>query len=165
MSTGSIPMSSCSTLQLQEDGTALASFRHKIDQPNGNSMLYGDGTLGSVASATAEGTWSITFMDDTNVLLRSPDGTESAIEFPQSSVASFDTSIMGVYLGSQNNQTAYIGRSVTYSNFTLTVGGRGRCETTVSKPVTSSRFSIPMSGSARLPSMPHTSSPMNEQSG
>ena len=47
-------------LQNNADGSAYASFRHKIDQPNGNAMIYGDGTLGAtsrheVVSATHSG--------------------------------------------------------------------------------------------------------------
>ena len=50
------------------------------------------------------------------------DGTVTNLEFPQSSVAAFDASAMGVYFGSQNNQIAYIGKSVTYSNVKVLVG-------------------------------------------
>ncbi len=109
-------------IQLQEDGVVLGSFRHKVNQANGNSMLYSDGSLGGVTSTTAVGTWSITFSNDTEIQLTSPDGTVADLVFPESSVPFFDSSFMGVYLGSQNNQIAYIGQSVTYSNMTVSVG-------------------------------------------
>lgn len=66
-------------MQVQGDGTYNATFRYKIDLPNANSFMYGDGALGSVASSTAAGGWGITFNDDKNITISSPEATTDVV--------------------------------------------------------------------------------------
>ena len=38
------------------DGTAYGAFRYKTNQPSGNSMIFGNGTIATIGSASALGT-------------------------------------------------------------------------------------------------------------
>lgn len=73
-------------LQIQNlpDGSAAGRFMWKTNDANANDMLWGPiGTLGTVHDTNGViGTWTITFMNDTNVTLTSPSGVSSNFFFP-----------------------------------------------------------------------------------
>ena len=108
-------------LQNNADGSAYASFRHKTDQPNGNAMIYGAGTLGGIGNPTALGTWSLT-MKDTSATLTTPSGSSTNFTLPAGTVARFAGPLYA-YFGVQPNSTANIGRSATFSRIQITGAG------------------------------------------
>lgn len=109
-----------------------ASFRYKAGEPNGNSMLYGgspytnapgtgstnfgSGNLGALNSSSVLGTWSVTFANDTNIMVTAPDGTSTNFTMPENDALTFsDATGFSFLLGSQPNSTAAIGQRVVYS--------------------------------------------------
>ena len=100
-------------------GTAYASFRYKTNLPNGNSMIYGAGTLGGVGSPTPNGTWSLTFSGNTAITLTSPSGATTSLELPADAAALF-ADPLHVYVGAQPNQLGNIGQSVTVTRVQIT---------------------------------------------
>lgn len=101
------------------DGTGYASFRYKTNLPNGNSMAYGEGTLGSVGAPSPNGTWSITFNGDTAVTLTGPGGESTSFALPAEAAALFADPLY-VYVGCQPNQIANIGQAVTVKKVEIT---------------------------------------------
>lgn len=101
------------------DGAGFASFRYKTNEPNGNTMIYGAGTLGSVGAPTPNGTWTITFNNDTDVTLTAPGGATTSFSLSAEAAAKFADPLY-VYVGCQPNQVANIGQSVTVKRFQIT---------------------------------------------
>ncbi len=108
------------------DGTGYASLRYKTNLPNGNSMVYNAnpesgpvGTIASVGSPSPNGTWSITFNNDTDVTLAAPGGATATASLPAEAVALFSGS-MHVYAGIQPNRLENIGQSVTFKRLEIT---------------------------------------------
>ena len=101
------------------DGTAYGAFRYKINQPQGNSMVYGSGTLGVAGSSTILGTWSLNFSQNTNVTVTSPDGTTLQTNIPPDAAALF-ADPLNVYFGAQPNSPANFGQSVVLSSVSIT---------------------------------------------
>ena len=116
---------------------AVAQFRYKANEPNGNSMIYGNapytnapgsgsantgsGTLGSVHSPSALGTWSITFNNDTSITMTAPGGNTSTFTMASADAALFsDAGNFTFLLGSQANSSAALGQRVVYSNVSIT---------------------------------------------
>jgi hypothetical protein len=104
------------------NGTANGVFRYKTNQPNGNAMVYGVGTLGSVASSTVLGTWSLTFNQDTNVTVRAPDGNTFVTNIPPDAANLF-VEPLSVVFGGQPNNPANVGQVVVLSNASITNEG------------------------------------------
>lgn len=100
------------------DGAGFASFRYKTNLPNGNSMIYAEGTLGTVGSPTPNGTWTVTFHNDTDVTLTAPGGATSSFSLPADAATLFADPLY-VYVGCQPNQIANIGQSVTVKQFQI----------------------------------------------
>ena len=109
----------------QADGVAVAQFRYKTNQPGGNSMLYGAGALGSVSSTNGVlGTWSMTFVDNTNIILTAPTGATNMVTLPDDqAVQSLFVDPIIAYFGEQPNNTADIGQKVVLSNVKITGTG------------------------------------------
>lgn len=101
------------------DGTAYASFRYKTNQPSGNSMIYGAGTLGGIGSPTPNGTWSVTFTGNTAITLTAPNGATTSLEMPAEAAAMF-ADPLHVYVGAQPNQLSNIGQSVSVTHVQVT---------------------------------------------
>jgi hypothetical protein len=100
------------------DGSAYASFRYKTNQPSGNSMYFGNGTLATVGSTSPRGTWSLRFNSDTAVSLTSPSGETADFTLPAESAALFNGPL-SVYFGVQPNAIANIGQSATFSRLQI----------------------------------------------
>jgi len=101
------------------DGSAYAAFRYKTNQPNGNAMVYGPGTLGTVGSSNILGTWSMTFLQNTNITIKSPDGEVLQTNIPADAAALF-ADPLNVYFGAQPNSAASFGQSVVLSSVSIT---------------------------------------------
>ena len=101
------------------NGTAYGAFRYKTNQPAGNSMVYGAGTLGVVGSSNIVGTWSISFSQDTNITVTSSDGEVFRTNITQDAAALF-ADPLNVYFGAQPNSPANFGQSVVLSSASIT---------------------------------------------
>jgi hypothetical protein len=105
----------------KQDGSAEARFMYKINDPNDNTMLWNTqpggvyGTNGYPAGTLAVltdpngivGTWSLSFLHDTNITLTSPTGLTTDFSFPNVAVITngFATNVCALFgvqpLGSQ----------------------------------------------------------------
>jgi hypothetical protein len=108
-------------IQSRADGTAAAAFRYKVNEPNGNTFLYGAGTLGQVTNPTPVGTWSLTFSQNTNATVTSPNGNMATFTLPDSAAALF-TDPLTLYVGAQPNAAANIGQLAVLGRFQLKRG-------------------------------------------
>lgn len=103
---------------------AQCTFRYKVDEPNGNTMLFNAGTLGTHTAESIIGSWSISFENNTEITITAPDETSSTFSMPLADAEKFEPgSFMSAYFGIQPNQLANIGQSATISEITIIDGG------------------------------------------
>lgn len=96
-------------MRVLDDGAFSATFRYKIDMPDSNSFMFGgEGELGSVTSSTAVGSWGLTFNDDKNITIFSPEASADLV-LPDAAVAKFNDALT-VYFGCQPNATERVGQ-------------------------------------------------------
>jgi hypothetical protein len=109
-------------LESTATGGAQWVFRYKTNEPNGNTMVYGSGTLASIQSPTALGTWTVTFNEDTNVTMTTPEGTSTNFNIPDSTGATTALFANGVviYYGVQANNAAAVSDHIVASDFSVT---------------------------------------------
>lgn len=107
-------------------GGGFASFRYKTNLPNGNTMIYNAnpasgpaGTIASIGSPSPNGTWSITFNNNTDVTLTAPNGSVTNFSLPAEAAAKF-AEPLHVYAGIQPNQLGNIGQSLTLKRIQIT---------------------------------------------
>lgn len=119
------------------DGSAIGSFHYKTNSPGSNgpatldgttTMYFNDsptngpvGALGSVTSATALGTWSLSFSQDSNITMTAPDGASTAVAMPADDAALFAGDLT-VYYGISPGNTANIGQTVVLNSAKITLG-------------------------------------------
>jgi hypothetical protein len=96
---------------------AYAAFRYKTDEPNGNTMIYGAGTLATIGSSTIKGTWSLTFANNTDVTITTPDGSKTNFTFDAS--AAFANPLYA-YFGIQPNKPENINQAAVFSRIQIT---------------------------------------------
>ena len=101
------------------DGTAYAAFRYKTNQPNGNTMLYNEGTLAVVSSSSPIGTWNLTFNPGGDITLTSPSGGMTNFAMPPEAVALFAGPAYA-YIGVQPNQLANRGQAALLDRIQIT---------------------------------------------
>jgi hypothetical protein len=108
------------------DGTGYASLRYKTNLPNGNTMVYNAnpesgpvGTIASVGSTTPNGTWSLTFSNNTDVTITSPSGATASATLPAEAAALF-AGDLHIYAGIQPNNLNNIGQSLTFKRLQVT---------------------------------------------
>ncbi|HVU27453.1 MAG TPA: hypothetical protein VHG71_06915 [Verrucomicrobiae bacterium] len=106
------------------DGTATGSFQYKTNQPDGNSQ-FGNNTLATLTAPSPLGTWSITFVNDTNVTLSyvplsGIGGLSTNANFPdETTVQTYFANPLTVFMGNQQNSDANLGQASTYSEFNI----------------------------------------------
>ena len=108
-------------IQNRADGTAAAAFRYKVNETNGNSFLYGAGTLGAVTNPTPAGTWTLTFTQNANATVTAPGGNTATFVLPSAAAALFADPLT-VYVGAQANAAANVGQTAVLSRFRLARG-------------------------------------------
>jgi len=98
---------------------ASVNFRYKTNQPNGNSMVYGSGTLASLGTNTAIGTWTLTFNNNTNVTMTVPGGasTNFNIPDPTGSTAALFSNGVDLYFGVQAGNAGGVNDHIVASEF------------------------------------------------
>jgi hypothetical protein len=106
-------------IQNNAQGGAYASFRYKVNEPNGNSMIYGSGTIAGIGAPSVLGTWNLTFNPSGEITLTTPSGTSTNFMMPPDDVNLFAGPAYA-YFGNQPNQTANIGQSALFGRFQIT---------------------------------------------
>jgi hypothetical protein len=106
-------------IQNQANGNAYASFRYKTNLPNGNSMIYGSGTIAGIGAPSIRGTWNLTFDPSGGISLTAPNGANTNFTMPPDAVTLFGGSTYA-YFGVQPNQLANIGQSATFARLRVT---------------------------------------------
>lgn len=109
-------------VQQNADGTGVAYFRYKINEPNQNTNVFTTppylgpgpahaGTLLGLSAPTVLGTWSLTFNQDTNVTLAGPGGASTNFSILTETAQAFVAPI-NVLFGAQPNSPANFGQAV-----------------------------------------------------
>jgi hypothetical protein len=103
-------------VQDNADGSATATFGWKTNVPASTPV-----TVTTLTSASgAVGTWSLTFLNDTNLTVKGPGGLSTNINLPSEDVAQQFAGQVAVYFGSLNyGSTNNAGMGVTYSEFSI----------------------------------------------
>lgn len=111
---------------------AQARFLHKVNEPNGNGMLYRNpntnglpvGVLGQLQAPTMLGTWSVTFHNSTNLTLTAPNASTLDLVIPPENAPFFEpvTSGVSAQFGIMPNDGARVGQSATLSGIKITKG-------------------------------------------
>jgi hypothetical protein len=98
------------------------NFRYKTNEPNGNSFVYGAGTLASIGTNTAIGTWTVTFNNNTNVTMTIPGGASTNFNLPDSTGATSALFASGVdlYFGAQAGNAGGVNDHIVASDFSVT---------------------------------------------
>ena len=98
------------------------NFRYKTNEPNGNSFVYGVGTLASIGTNTAIGTWTVTFNNNTNVTMTIPGGasTNFSIPDPTGATSALFASGVELYFGDQAGNAGAVNDHIVASDFNVT---------------------------------------------
>ena len=91
-------------LDLQGNGSANCAFRWKTNTLSDNGTFY-TSPLAQIANPTALGTWSLTFVNDTNVTMRTPSGSSTNFSIDPNLGELFPNPIY-VYFGIMPDATA-----------------------------------------------------------
>ena len=116
----------CIFLQIanNSDGSASARLMWKTNDPGANDMIWGpNGTLGTVHEPAGPlGTWSLSFVNDTNGTLTSPSGlsTNFVIPDPDTLQAVFPQGAVVAYFGAMPNATANPGQGIVITEIKIT---------------------------------------------
>jgi hypothetical protein len=114
-------------------GTANFNFRLKTNEASGNSMLFNTTSptdtvnnpngwpiepIATLAAPSgAEGTWSVTIANNTNITVSGPGGVSTNFSITAAQAALFADPVSLILGGQPNNTNAY-GRGVVYGSFT-----------------------------------------------
>jgi hypothetical protein len=110
-------------LESTATGATSWMFRYKTNEINGNTMIYGTGTLATIGSPTALGTWTVTFLNNTNVTMTTPGGSSTNFNIPDDATgdtASLFASGVKLYYGVQANNASAISDYLVASEFKVT---------------------------------------------
>ncbi len=110
----------CIFLQIQNnaDGSASARFMYKTNDANANDQLWGPNGVAVLNDpAGVVGTWSISFLNDTNVTLKSPGGLSTNFNFADSTTLQtyFPQGTVVAYFGCQPNAAGNVGQGAVLS--------------------------------------------------
>jgi hypothetical protein len=86
---------------------------------NANPASGPAGTIATIGSPSPNGTWSITFNNNTDVTLTAPNGSVTNFSMPAAAAAMF-ADPMHVYAGIQPNQIGNIGQGLTIKRIKIT---------------------------------------------
>ncbi len=101
------------------DGTATGSFQYKTNQPNGNSQYVGSGNLATITCPSPLGTWSLTFLNDTNITMTGPGNISTNFNLPDAATAQIFANPLTAYFGNQQNGANNSGQFSTYTEFAI----------------------------------------------
>jgi hypothetical protein len=153
-------------IQNQNNGSANASFRYKVEEPNGNTMIYNTnpnatyasgnpvpvGTLATISNPTPLGKWSLT-LSNNSVTLTTPSGTSTNFSMPAAHAAMFADPLYA-YVGVQPNNANNIGRSATFSRISITGGVETPIDDTFASGFDTNRWQIIADNQAGINAVP-----------
>ena len=94
------------------DGTATAAFRYKTNHAYANAADYLPAVL--ICTNGVLGTWSLSFLNDTNVAITAPNGATTNFVLPEADALAFSNPL-SVYFGNMQNGADNAGQAATYS--------------------------------------------------
>jgi len=100
---------------------------------NGEATNGPVGNLGTIGSSTVLGTWKLTFNNDTNVTITSPDNTSTSLVLP-ADVPPLFAEPLTVYFGAMPNEVANIGQLVVLGGVKIENGPTTVIEDTFAAP-------------------------------
>ncbi len=103
-------------VQENPDATATASFYYKTNCPSNENFQSNQQVT---CTNGPLGKWSLTFNNNTNVIMTAPDGTTNEFNIPATIAGDFPNPTY-IYLGDRPNENAFIGQSATFSHFNAT---------------------------------------------
>jgi hypothetical protein len=97
------------------------SFRYKTNEPNGNTMIYGVGTLATITTSNILGTYTVTFNNNTNVTMTVPGGGSTNFSIPDTTGATTALFANGVdlYFGAQAGNSGGANDHIVASDFSV----------------------------------------------
>jgi len=105
------------------DGSASGDFRYKVNNVGGgeNWTTLTNGTVDEYVFCQSGplGKWSLTFNNNTNVIMTAPDGTTNSFSINPDDVNYFQNPLY-VYFGDRPNDNSRIGQSATFNRFMIT---------------------------------------------
>ena len=111
------------TVQRNADGSGTCNFRAKTNEPAGNTQLFAAALnpKATLNDPNPVGTWSLSFLNETNVTITGPSGTSTNFNLDPAIMAWFSESVSPqvIQLGGQANNPADEGQDVVYSSFSL----------------------------------------------
>ena len=109
-------------LESTATGGVAWMFRYKTNEPSGNTMIYGSGTLATLTNSTGVGTWTLTFNNNTNVTMTAPGGASTNFSIPDATgaTAALFASNVVLYCGTQANNAAGENDHTVLSDFNVT---------------------------------------------
>jgi len=112
-------------IQNHADGTASATFMYKTNVTSStdrwDGQIFGSNRLATVQSTNIRGNWSVTFNNNTNVQMTSPDGSVTNFTFPAASADLFAGPLYA-WVGAQANTSANIGQSAVLGRVHISGG-------------------------------------------
>jgi len=103
------------------DGSGWCDLNFKTNAPNSNGVMWGLGYLGGVWNATVDGTWTLTFNQDTNVTLTAPGGGTLVTNLPPEVVALFNkTPGMQISIGGVPGDPSRVGQMAVVTEIKIT---------------------------------------------
>lgn len=110
-------------LDMEANSTgASVTFRYKTNNPDSETMPYAAGALASISTSNGVGTWSMTFTDNTNVMLTAPGNVTTNFSIPDSTGATTALFASGVtlYFGVQAGNVGGANDHIVASDFSVT---------------------------------------------
>ena len=118
------------TINANGNGTAKGNFRYKTNSAGAeNFQSWTDHNC----PTGPLGTWQLSFNNDTNVTITSPDATSTSFIIPEDAAANFQGGLIA-YFGSRPGSATRIGLSATYSRIKITGAAATIDDTFVSSP-------------------------------
>lgn len=99
------------------DGGGEAVVRYKVNHPSANASDHRPASL--VCAEGVLGTWSLTFLNDTNVTITAPNGVSTNFALPETVPWEFYNPLT-VYFGNQQNGPGNAGKAATYARVQIT---------------------------------------------
>lgn len=100
-------------------GGGYSTLRYKTNAVDGNGIYYGAGQLGGPGSASAVGTWTITFNNDTNLTATTPDGSTFSTNLPPD-VAALFANPLKFYVGVMPGNASRVGQMAVVTRIQTT---------------------------------------------
>lgn len=102
------------------NGSATAYFRSKINEPVGNNQFWV--SVPTVTGPSMRGTWSVSFLPNTDVTMTAPDGTTNSFSISNELALAFAGNLTA-YFGIMPNGADNIGKGVTLSQVSISSAG------------------------------------------